>query len=90
MIIIYKTAPPYVRTVRLGKLYLYFVNPNSSKRANKFPVFSKGNSLSLSGTLLYNLPYELGIYYEIDLKNKEALVESYQDISKVEEKVSKF
>ena len=25
---------------------VYFVNPNSSKRANKFPVFSKGISLS--------------------------------------------
>lgn len=34
--------------------------------------------------------YELGIYYEIDLKNEEILVEFYQDGSKVEEKVSKF
>ena len=38
----------------------------------------------------YIYRYELGIYYEIDLKNKEILVEFYQDGSKVEEKVSKF
>lgn len=39
---------------------------------------------------LYIYRYELGIYYEIDLKNEEILVEFYQDGSKVEEKVSKF
>ena len=38
----------------------------------------------------YIYRYELGIYYEIDLKNKEILVEFYQDGSKVEEKVLKF
>ena len=38
----------------------------------------------------YIYRYKLGIYYEIDLKNKEILVEFYQDGSKVEEKVSKF
>lgn len=38
----------------------------------------------------YIYRYELGIYYEIDLKNKEILVEFYQDRSKVEEKVCKF
>ena len=38
----------------------------------------------------YIYRYKLGIYYEIDLKNEEILVEFYQDGSKVEEKVSKF
>ena len=38
----------------------------------------------------YIYRYELGIYYEIDLKNEEILVEFYQDGSKVEEKVFKF
>ena len=38
----------------------------------------------------YIYRYELGIYYEIDLKKEEILVEFYQDGSKVEEKVSKF
>ena len=35
----------------------------------------------------YIYRYELGIYYEIDLKKEEILVEFYQDGSKVEEKV---
>ena len=38
----------------------------------------------------YIYRYNLGIYYEIDLKKEEILVEFYQDGSKVEEKVSKF
>lgn len=38
----------------------------------------------------YIYRYKLGIYYEIDLKNEEILVEFYQDGSKVEEKGSKF
>ena len=38
----------------------------------------------------YIYRYELGIYYEIDLKKEEILVEFYQGGSKVEEKVSKF
>ena len=38
----------------------------------------------------YIYRYELGIYYEIDLKKEEILVEFYQDGSKAEEKVLKF
>ena len=38
----------------------------------------------------YIYRYKLGIYYEIDLKKEEILVEFYQDGSKMEEKVSKF
>ena len=38
----------------------------------------------------YIYRYKLGIYYEIDLKNEEILVEFYQDGSIVDEKISKF
>lgn len=43
---------------RIGQ-WVYFVNQNSSKIANKFPVFSKGISLKKRGTLpiIYQIIY---------------------------------